>query len=287
MGRNVVVWGNCQAEPLARLLRRPLSLEGLDVVVVPPVFLVDEVGLDHVRAIVATSALLVSQPVRDEYRIPGCGTAQLAGLLPADGRLVTYPSIFHVGSYPYQVNAHGGDGERVPAPLTDYHDLRTLVAAERGLGVPEALAWWPAPSADAVRAVAADSTRRLREREANLDVAVSTLLDAPDALWTLDHPSNAVLGPLSQAVLGVVGVDRAIEVPAREFLGARRAPLEPAVVAAHGWPADASRPDWRINGRDVPSAEVLAAHLSLYAERPDVVRDARTRYADRLAVLAL
>jgi len=32
---------------------------------------------------------------------------------------------------------------------------------------------------------------------------------------------------------------------------------------------------------------VLAAHLSLYAERPDVVRDARTRYADRLAVLAL
>lgn len=287
MGDTVMVWGNCQAEPIALLMRAPLAQHGLEVVVVPPVFLVDEAGLGEVRDLVRGSAVLISQPVRDEYRIPGCGTSQLAELLPPSGRLVTFPSIFHIGAFPYMVNAHGGDGERVPAPLTDYHDLRTLVAAERGLDVERALAWWPAPTADAVRTVSTESTARLRHREASLDVRVSSQLDAPAALWTLDHPSNVVLGAVAQALLGVLAVDEVIDVPSREFLGARRAPIEAAVVAGQGWPTGAVAPDWRIDGRDVPASEVLAAHLGLYRDRPDVVADSLVRYAERLVVLGL
>ena len=286
-GDTVVVWGNCQAEPIALLLRAPLARHGLNVVVVPPVFLVDEAGLDAVHNEVRASAVLISQPVRDEYRIPGCGTSQLAELLPPSGRLVTFPSTFHIGAFPYMVNAHGGDGERVPAPLTDYHDLRALVAAERGLDVERALAWWPAPPAEAVRAVDADSIARLREREASLDVTVSSQLDSPTALWTLDHPSNVVLAAIAGALLGVLSIDEAIEVPSREFLGARRAPVEAAVVTAHGWPVQAAAPVWRIDTREVPAAEVLAAHLALYRDRPDVVADTRSRYAERLDVLEL
>ncbi len=286
-GDTVVVWGNCQAEPIALLLRAPLARHGLNVVVVPPVFLVDEAGLDAVHNEVRASAVLISQPVRDEYRIPGCGTSQLAELLPPSGRLVTFPSTFHIGAFPYMVNAHGGDGERVPAPLTDYHDLRALVAAERGLDVERALSWWPAPPTEAVRAVAADSIARLREREASLDVTVSSQLDSPTALWTLDHPSNVVLAAIAGALLGVLSIDEAIEVPSREFLGARRAPVEAAVVTAHGWPAQAAAPVWRIDTREVPAAEVLAAHLALYRDRPDVVADTRSRYAERLDVLEL
>lgn len=283
----VVVWGNCQAEPLARLLTEPLAARGLRVELVPPVFLVDEAGLEHVRDLVRRSAVLISQPVRDEYRIPGCGTNQLAELLPADGRLVTFPSTFHIGAFPYMVNAHGGDGGRVPAPRTDYHDLRAIVAAERGLDVSDALAWWPAPTADAVRRVSADSDGQLQRREAELDVSVSDLIDGPRAMWTLDHPSNAVLGPLADAVLRFLGVDAVVDVPAREFLGARKAPVEAAVVAAHGWPAQAATDSWEIDHALVPPGELLAEHLTLYRERPDIVTDARTRYADRLAVLDL
>ena len=287
MDNTVVVWGNCQAEPLALLLREPLARHDLEVVVVPPVFLVDDAGLDRVREVVQTSAVLISQPVRDEYRIPGCGTAQLAELLPAGGRLVTFPVTFHIGAFPYLVNAHGGDGHRVPAPLTEYHDLRALVAAERGLDVDRALVWWPAPTADAVRAIAVDSIAQLRRREAPLDVAVSSLVDGRAAMWTLDHPSNAVLGPMADALLRFLGLAETVDVPDREFLGARRAPVEQAVVAAHGWPAEAATPGWRIDRRDIPAVELLSAHLALYRERPDVVADARRRFAERLAVLGL
>lgn len=287
MGDTVVVWGNCQAEPIALLLRAPLARHGLDVVVVPPVFLIDEAGLDVVRNLVRGSAILISQPVRDEYRIPGCGTSQLADLLPPSARLVTFPVTFHIGAFPYMVNAHGGKGERVPAPLTEYHDLRALVAAECGWDVERALAWWPTPTPAAVRAVCADSIARLRNREAALDVTVSAHLDAPATLWTLDHPSNVVLGVIAQALLGLLGIDEAIDVPNREFLGARRAPVEAAVVAAHGWSVEALAPVWRLDKREVPAAEVLAAHLRLYRDRPDVVADTRVRYAERLGVLGI
>lgn len=283
----VVVWGNCQAEPLARLLTDPLARHGLRVELVPPVFLVDDRGLQQVQDLVRRSALLISQPVRDEYRVRGCGTSQLAALLPPGGRLVTVPVIYHVGPYPYQVTVNGGDGGRVDAPLTDYHDLRTLVAAERGLDVAATVRWWPAPSAAAVRTVAADSLDKLRRREAILDVRASPYIGIPDGFWTLDHPANAVLAPVARDVLSVLGFDEPVDVPEREFLGARRAPLEPAVVAALGWPAARARPEWIVERRAVPAEEILAAHLGLYAQRPDLVTDARARYAERLSVLGL
>lgn len=283
----VVVWGNCQAEPLAHLLAAPLAEAGLRVEFVPPVFLIDEEGLQGVHELVARSALLLAQPVRDEYRIPGCGTAQLAELLPQSGRLVTFPVIFHVGAFPFLVNAHGADGERVPAPLTDYHDLRALVAAERGLSIEAALTWWPEPPPAAVRGISADSLAELRRREERLDVTVTAHIDEPEALWTLDHPANRVLSAVAAAVLRVLGVSSEIDCPEREFLGARRAPLESAVLAAHGWSADCARPNWIVDRRPVPPAELLAAHLTLYSARPDVVVDARRRYADRLAVLGI
>lgn len=286
-GRTVVVWGNCQADPIAALLRAPLARHGLAVATVPPVFLATEDELRQVYELVADSAYLICQPIGEHYRIAGCGTEAMAAQLPAAGRLVTFPSAFHVGAFPYQVNAHGGDGERVGAPLTDYHDLRAIVAAERGMTVSQALSWWPAPSADAVREVATESFERLRRREAGLDVAVSHLLDDPRAMMTVDHLSNGVLAGLAAALLHALDVDEPVEVPTREFLGARRAPLEPAVLQAHGWPAEVASTCWRIDGRDVPPVEIVGAHLDLYRDRPDVVVDSRTRYADRLQSLGL
>lgn len=286
-GRTVVVWGNCQAEPVATLLRPVLADRGLDVVAVPPVFLADPDDVDRVQRLVADSAYLISQPIGDNYGVPGCSTAHLASLLPAKGRLITFPVTFHVGPFPFQVNAHGGDGVRVNAPLTDYHDLRAMVAAERGLSVDEALSWWPEPTIAAAQEMAARSLTELRRREASLDVATSSLLDRPDALMTISHPSNAVLAGIADAIIQVVGIDATVDPPAREFLGQRRAPLEPAVVRAHGWPDEAVRPRWVIDGAEVEPRAVVSAHLDLYRERPDVVADARVRYAEKLDLLEL
>ena len=185
------------------------------------------------------------------------------------------------------MNAHGGDGARVDAPLTDYHDLRAIVAASRSMSVAEALRWWPAPAAAAVREIDRESLAELRRREAGLDVTTSQLLDRPDAVWTMTHPDNALLAAVATALLERLGAAGPVQVPERQYLAERQAPLEPAVLDALGWPAGRSRPLWRIRGVDVPAAEVVDLHLRFYAARPDIVFDSLTRFAGRLATLDL
>lgn len=291
IGKSVVVWGNCQAGPIAELLTRPLAQHGLRVIAVPPVYLIDEAGLRRAEQAVADAALLLSQPVTNNYRLPGCGTQQLASHLGPRGALVTFPVMLHVGAYPYQVRAHGADGERVDAPLTDYHDLRAVVAAERGMTLAEALNWWPEPGTTAVQAVAAQSLARLQAREVDTDVAVSHLADAPSSLWTMTHPSNQALAAVAEALLKAISVTAdltaAVSAPHREYLGARRAPLEEAVVRGREWPAGIVRPEWVIDGQPLALPALLRRQLAFYRLRPDVIADCRTRHAKRLATLQL
>lgn len=287
MGQSVVVWGNCQAGPIADLLTRPLAAHGLRVIAVPPVYLIDGAGLRRAEQAVNNAAFLLSQPVTNNYRLPGCGTQQLAAQLGPRGTLVTFPVTLDVGAFPYQVHAHGADGERVDAPLTDYHDLRAIVAAERELSLDEALAWWPEPDTAAVQAVAAQSLARLQAREVGTDVAVSSLLDSPSALWTMTHPTNRTLVAVAEALLKAISVTAAVSAPQREYLGARRAPLEEAVVRGRKWPADDVRPEWVIDGQPVPLRALLQQQLAFYRARPDVVTDCRARHAERLATLQL
>jgi hypothetical protein len=283
----VVVWGNCQAAPIAALLSEPLQAHGWGVRPVAPVFEIDATGLAEVHELMARAAVLVTQPIRDEYSIPGCGSAQLSAMMrSADARVVTIPVTYDSSAFPYQVNAHRGDGSRIDAPLTDYHDLRAIVAAERGLDVDAALEWWPAPTPEMVRTNAKASQAELQRRETELDVKASDLLDRP-AMFTLSHPNNAVLAEIARRVLVVLGIDGDVEVPVREFLGARRAPVERAVVEALGWSDSAQQDDWIVEKRVVPLREVLETHLPWYAERPDIAVDARKRFRDRLNLLDL
>jgi hypothetical protein len=282
----VVVWGNCQAAPLAALLTGPLAEHGWDVAEVPPVFEVDAAGLAKVHELLGRAALLVTQRIRDEYSIPGCGSDQLAALLPGTARVVTIPVTYDTSAFPYQVNAHGGDGTRVDAPLTDYHDLRAIVAAERGFDVDDAMAWWPAPAADAVRSNAEASRAELGRRETDLDVTISDLLVDP-VMFTLSHPANIVLAEVARRILRVLDLPEEVVVPEREFLGARRAPVEESVVDALGWDERARRDTWEVEGEAVDLHQLLTAQLAFYAEHPDIVVDARERFADRLELLGL
>lgn len=289
-GRPVVVWGNCQAEPTADLLRAPLAAAGCEIIDVPPVFLADADDVARVRSALADGAALVSQPVRDEYATPGCGTRQLAAVLPADALVVTFPVAFDTRAFPYQVNAHDGDGKRVTAPITDYHDLRILDAAARGWSVEQTVDRWPRPSAEAVRRTAEASRAELRRREQHIDVPVSDLIDelGAHALFTITHPTNALLAAQAARILAALGLPAdPIEPPTREYLGERRAPLEPAVAAELGWPDDPDRRDWIFRGEAVPLRRVVQAHLERYAEHPDVVADSLHRHADRRALLGL
>ena len=283
-----LVWGNCQADPLADLLTAPFAAAGIEMLRVPPVFLATADELAEVHDQVSRCRVLISQPVSEEYPLPGSGTAHLASVLPAEGRLVTFPVAFHVGGFPYQVHGYDESDGRVDAPMTDYHDLRIVSAAAQGLTVSEALRQWPTPPADGVREVHEASLTEIRRRERELDVTCSALLARPDAVWTMDHPSNTVLAATARAVPRVLDLpDATMQVREREYLGQRRTPVEPAVADALGWPAEGTATEWIIDGRTVPNAELLDVQLGFYRERPDVVARTLHRAAGRMQKLGL
>jgi hypothetical protein len=288
--RFAVMWGNCQAAPIAALIDAQLGSVGVEVVKTPPVFEINEATLELLRReVLPRAALLISQPIRDEYRLAGCGTRQLAELLPPDARLLTFPVVYDSSAFPFQVRAHGSEG-RIAAPLTDYHDLRAMVAAERNLSVEQAVKWWPAPTAEMVIANAEQSVAELRRREQTLDVPATDLLQSPSPpMHTLSHPTNITLAGIASRIVTALGIDAGNDgaIPAREFLGAIRTPVEPAVAAALGYSSQSCLSEWIIDKRTVPLAQLLEIQLNFYAQHPDVMIDARSRFADRLALLGL
>lgn len=279
--QRVVVWGNCQAAPVAALLRAPLARAGLEVVDLPPVYLLTPDDVARVHDLMADVALLVSQPIRDEYRVPGCSTDRLAGLLPPGARLVTFPLAYHLGDFPFQITATDGAGGRPPAPLTDYHDLRLLAAAASAGTVDELDRWWTVTGPAALERRRAASLAELRRREADCDLVVSDLVARAGAMYTLNHPTNAVLAAVAGRVLTAAGrsdLVAEIVVPDREFLGAVRTPRETGDRAADAWV---------LGGRTVGWDEVAAAHLAWYAEHPEVVGPTVDRHAAAMADLGL
>ena len=286
----VVVWGNCQARPIAALIESSVRAAGLRVQRLPPVFEISEADLEQLRrSILPRTAVLISQPIRDEYRIPGCGTSQLAELLPIDARLVTFPVVYDTSAFPYQVNAHLDSGERIGAPITEYHDLRAITAAGQGLSVDRTVAWWPAPTASMVSANAQRSLAQLRRREQSLDVQASDLMTAGLAMHTLSHPTNLTLVEIARRIVTALGLPGAPEIvsPESEFLGERRAPVEAAVVDALGWPPSVRRDEWSVASKTMSLGYLLERQLDFYARHPGIAADARTRFAERLALLEL
>lgn len=283
------VWGNCQAESIRRMIA-PVALEhGVRFVRLPPVFEMSAADVARLHALLPNAGALVTQPVKDEYRIPGCGSRQLIALMADSARVVTVPSTHYEGLHPWQVHAHDEAGGSVDAPLVDYHDLRLLIAADRGYDVARAVELVAASDPDpaAVRELAAASLAELRRRTAGLDVATTDAVIAAgaSAMWTVNHPSNAVLGALGRDVLSKLGWPGEPDVPDYEMLGRIRTPVARAVLEALQLPTAAAARSWQIDDAPVAWEIVAEPALQLYRQRPDLVGRTLDRYRDRVAAL--
>jgi len=120
----LVVHGNCQVESLRVVIEA--SEAGYRCVRVPPVHELVAADLVHLHRLLGRCAVLVSQPVRADYRGLPLGTAQLA-LAAAHARLVVVPIVRDARLHPLQALVRvPGAGE---PPVVPYHDVRTLARA--------------------------------------------------------------------------------------------------------------------------------------------------------------
>ncbi|WP_374613545.1 WcbI family polysaccharide biosynthesis putative acetyltransferase, partial [Gordonia sp. (in: high G+C Gram-positive bacteria)] len=97
----LVVWGNCQAEAMRIVLSRSPDLP-YRTIRVPPVHELESTDIAHVERLVSRAAVIVSQPVRPQYRGLPIGGPDLAEMAPA-AAVVVWPVIRYGGLFPFQV----------------------------------------------------------------------------------------------------------------------------------------------------------------------------------------
>jgi hypothetical protein len=268
-----LVHGNCQAEALRILLAGSPDLPWT-LVRLPPVHELEADDLPALERLLGRCRLLVSQPVRDDYRDLPLGTAQVQRRLAAGAVTVRIPIVRWTGLHPWQAIVRVPDG--AAPPVVPYHDLRTLTGR-------------PSVEPD-LRAAAERSLAELALRERrDADVAVSDVLPGLGvaAMHTLNHPGSASLLALAQRVLGALGLPPSAADPGRELLGGVRAPLEPEALDALGLDTRLARAHWVVERQVVHADVVRAAQRRWYDARPDAVQAGLARHGPRLAELGL
>ncbi|MBO0678593.1 hypothetical protein JRC04_14075 [Mycolicibacterium sp. S2-37] len=281
-----LVVGNCQAEAL-RLILDAVPQRPYRTARIPPVHELQRSDLRHLDDLLSQTAVLISQPIRDDYRDLPIGTAQLATRLPAGSKVLRWPVIRYAGLYPFQVIVRNPADRSVTPPPLPYHDLRTIVAAHDRRSADDV--WDVEVSGEQLRAVAETSRAELARRERmHTDVGVSDVLTAhgADAAHTINHPGNGVLAELAGRVMRHQNVTLPAVPPTRTLLGSVSAPLEARVLAAHGIDAT-PRPNWQDMQRTWRPEEVHAIQMRWYGTNPEFIPLALQRHARTLDQLGM
>lgn len=277
----LVVYGNCQAEATRVLLDS--AAEGRwRTLRMPPVHELEAADLPHLRAVLASTAYLVAQPVADGYRDLPLGTQEVARQLPPQARISLFPSVYWAALFPTQVIV------RVPGagdpPVIPYHDLRVLTAVANDRPV----SFDPVHSSG-VRAVRDDSLAQLRQRQQHHEtIDVATILEhaGEETTWVVNHPQNHVLLRAAEAIVASLGLTGEVTDPGRVLLGQLRTPVYPETLDALGIKGT-PRPHWSIGGEHVSEQEVADGQLQWYRDHPEAAGIGLKRHAELVRTLGL
>lgn len=287
-GPLITVVGNCQAESLRILLDSTGALRSYRI---PPVHEWTAADLPLVHRALRDTDVLLSQPVRDDYRDLPVGTGQLAALLPAPAVTRYFPVLRFDALMPYQAIVRSPLAPGLNPPVVPYHDLRILAAADRGLDHLVDVA----PGPEVLRQLAEMSVSQLARRESRHGaVVMSDYLTTTPEWHTINHPDNATLSELARRVITRLQQDgmldpaadiRVSEPTDRELLGGLSAPIDAAAAEALGVPgAAAGRESWLPS---LDEQQLVRDQLSFYRAHPEIVTAGMARHSERLALLGL
>lgn len=291
----VVVVGNCQAESLRIVLG---SSEPVDSFRIPPIHEWTQADMPFVHHALRWANVLVSQPIRDNYRGLPCGTAQLERVLRAQGReqggeaqVILFPVLRFSALNPAWAIVRSPADTSLNPPIVPYHNLRVL--AELGGWTREKPVDYPA--------ILDFNVKQMMAREhAHGAVTMSDYLKTCPTWHTLNHPNNATVERLGaqvqQAIAGkrpewayLAGPQYRVNAPTdREMLGHLREPIDIAALEAllpdqPHVPVD--RDVWTLHGTSIDPEEITSAHRRFYADHPEFIHTAITRHSALLTLL--
>ncbi|GAB6900434.1 WcbI family polysaccharide biosynthesis putative acetyltransferase [Kineosporia succinea] len=289
-----LVFGNCQAEALRRVLvTHPGFAERYQLLRIPAVHEISAKELELIEARLPEVEVFIAQNVKPGYRGMALGTTELAQKLPSTARTLGYPVAYFEGPFPFHVYVNReGTAINASAPITEYHDLRHLYAASKGWNATTTLRKLDelVLDPDWVRSNAERSLGELAKRESELTARLTPIIaEHPTTSFrTLNHPVNGLVTQVARQLLtqlGYADADRVLD--SRQFyLDHTSAPLEPQIVRALGGEPDAdTRGEWITPEGTFSRSDVVTAHLAFYADEPGLVEIGVRKHAERLRVL--
>lgn len=285
----VAIYGNCQASALRTLLNTSDDFKNrYNVVRLPGAHEISPFQLTFMRRIFSRASIVLTQKIRNDYRGMQLGTDQLTEYVRSGAQILTYPSMFYKGLHPYLVYVHATGELGTPAPLTGgYHDLRFIHAASVGMSDSEAAVWLPnfSGTSDFIASTADASIEALRARDQDMDIPVSSVIRGlkERSFWTLNHPSNAVLGHAATIAHDLLGTEKPKHLPVPELLASVVIPVHSDVRNTLQYRAAESEMKWVVGPRSYSDEEVLFAHLAFYRSRPEVLNSASQEHAVALS----
>jgi hypothetical protein len=283
-----LVVGNCQAEALRQMLDTACD-RPFRTVRVPPVHELTTDDLPHLARLLRQAAVLLSQPIRTDYRGLPLGTEQLIAAAAPDTIALRWPVIRYAGLYPFQVIVRRPADRSIVPPPVPYHDLRTISAALEGRTAKDP--WDVEVEPARFRTVAEMSRSTLAERERrDTDVGISDMLSSAgcDAAHAINHPGNTVLAALADRILGALGVPEHVNPADKPLLDSVYVPLEQRVLAALNLDGPGrARTHWWYDGRQLDSDWVHCVQIHWYQDNLDFLPLAVERHRSTMDALGL
>lgn len=283
-----IVYGNCQAEPLRKILLRSEAFnERYDVIRVPPVHSISVRELAGLKKLLPEAGLILAQPIKNGLRGMELGLEEIVSHAAPDTGVVTWPSIYWEPPFPFSVYVHPQPRVSELAPVITYHDLRFLACASQGLSKDQSMAFLEQyePPTSAYERLRMRARSLTEEKELRCDVKILEWMTTKGvegrAMWTVNHPASFVLQEVARQVHSILDLEY-VETGGPDLLAELSAPIEvPGLI--HG----PTRDQWVLNNKVIPRDELLAVHLNWYRERPNLVKAGLAEHRERLDWLDL
>lgn len=211
----IYVHGNCQAPALADLI----AVAGggsIEVASLQAYSLDLEADRLTYLDLVTTSDVIITQPVSDLYRgVDWLSPKWIKTNARPDARVLVFPVVYHRGQIPQCFTLEGFHNGRLA-----YHDAHALDYFLRGESADAFIEDTSRSDFLPDSFVLSELSRTMlellrREHSAAADVSVSDIiasrLTTSQPLYTVNHPSKAVMGELAERVMRLIGRSEAIE----------------------------------------------------------------------------
>jgi len=295
-GPIALVYGNCQAEALRRILVTHDEFAGrYHLLRVPAVQDLNPRELANIQRILPNVSLFITQSIRSDYRSMPIGTDQIIAGLPSSAQVLTYPVAYFTGLFPFHVYVNRpGDQLAASVPISEYHDLRILHAVGQGWGLDETLRWFSTVVVDPawIRDNAERSLAELARRESRLTAKLAETIRSEGmtaGFTTINHPTNRLVTEVARQLLEHLGYADADGVlgSRQTYLDHFAAPREPQVLRALGTePGPLDRNEWVTDRGTFSPAQAVAANFELYAGEPQLVTAGLAKHREQLTTLA-